>query len=329
MLFPVFLFGGGRRTDQTAGRGEGLTSSMTIAWDDAFKRNNIMWKVPRNIRMNDNSVVREDEIAVFYRDGKALAYLDRPDRYALTSQNVAILGWLQKVFTGVVQQAEVYYLQKRIFDGKFGSKEPFIFEDPDFDLIELRTFGEFRYRLKSPEAFVNQFVGTFGAATSAEIEDRIRDEMVKQVYVSLGTMKGDGMKVTQLATNLNEIEQRVLMETKPHFANLRPEGGPDGPDDGCPGADEGLPEVRVPAAGDAEVLWVVRHGPYRGHGLQALHQVREARRAGPEVLRRVRLPPDAHVLELQGGEPGEPEVLWLMRETAFRVIPWLPSSPLP
>jgi len=220
MFFPVFLFGGGRRTDQTAGRGEGLTSSMTIAWDDAFKRNNIMWKVPRNIRMNDNIVVREDEIAVFYRDGKALAYLDRPDRYALTSQNVAILGWLQKVFTGVVQQAEVYYLQKRIFDGKFGSKEPFIFEDPDFDLIELRTFGEFRYRLKSPEAFVNQFVGTFGAATSAEVEDRIREELVKQVYVSLGKMKEGGMKVTQLATNLNEIEQRILAETKPHFANL-------------------------------------------------------------------------------------------------------------
>jgi len=220
MFFPVFLFGGGRRTDQTAGRGEGLTSSMTIAWDDAFKRNNIMWKVPRNIRMNDNIVVREDEIAVFYRDGKALAYLDRPDRYALTSQNVAILGWLQKVFTGVVQQAEVYYLQKRIFDGKFGSKEPFIFEDPDFDLIELRTFGEFRYRLKSPEAFVNQFVGTFGTATSAEVEDRIREELVKQVYVSLGKMKEGGMKVTQLATNLNEIEQRILAETKPHFANL-------------------------------------------------------------------------------------------------------------
>jgi len=44
--------------------------------------------------------------------------------------------------------------------------------------------------------------------------------MVKQVYVTLGKMKGGGMKVTQLATNLNEIEQRVLMETKPHFANL-------------------------------------------------------------------------------------------------------------
>jgi len=220
MIFPVFLFGGARRTDQTAGRGEGVTTSMTVAWDDQFKRGNIMWKVPRNIRMNDNIVVREDEIAVFYRDGKALAYLDRPDRYALTSQNVAILGWLQRVFTGIVQQAEVFYLQKRIFDGKFGSKDPYVFEDPDFDLIELRTFGEFRYRIGSAEAFINQFVGTFGAATSAEVEDRIRDEMVKQLYVTLGKMKSDGLKVTQLATNLNEIEQRVLMETKPHFENL-------------------------------------------------------------------------------------------------------------
>ncbi len=220
MIAPVFIFGGGRRTDQTAGRGEGIAGSMTVAWDDQFKRTNIMWKVPRNIRMNDNIVVREDEIAVFYRDGKALAYIDRPDRYALTSQNAPILGWLMKVFAGVVQQAEVYYLQKRIFDGKFGSKDPFIFEDPDFDLIELRTFGEFRYKVGSPEAFINQFVGTFGNQTSAEVEDRIREEMVKQVYVTLGKMKEGGMKVTQLATNLNEIEQRVLMETKPHFATL-------------------------------------------------------------------------------------------------------------
>src|SRR2546425_1993452 len=102
-MIPIsFFFGGARRTDQTAGRKEGIIGAMTVAWDDQFKRQNIMWKVPRNIRMNDNIVVREDEIAVFYRDGKVLAYLDRPDRYALTSQNVAVLGWLQKVFTGVV-----------------------------------------------------------------------------------------------------------------------------------------------------------------------------------------------------------------------------------
>lgn len=220
MIPTLFFFGGAKRTDQTAGRGEGLTSSMTIAWDDQFKRTNIMWKVPRNIRMNDNIVVREDEIAVFYRDGKALAYLDRPDRYALTSQNVAILGWLQKVFTGVVQQAEVFYLQKRIFDGKFGTQEPFLFQDPDFDMIQLRAFGDFRYRIKEPEVFINQFVGTFGAATSADVEDRIKDELVKQLNVTLGKMKQAGLKVVDFAASLNDIEQGTLANAKPHFANL-------------------------------------------------------------------------------------------------------------
>ncbi|TLZ90496.1 MAG: SPFH domain-containing protein, partial [Methanobacteriota archaeon] len=160
-MIPIgFFFGGGKRTDQTAGHKEGIGGSMTIAWDDQFKRQNIMWKVPRNVRMNDNVVVREDEIAVFYRDGKVLAYLDRPDRYALTSQNAPILGRLIQALSGVVQQAEVYYLQKRIFDGKFGTQDAFLFQDPDFDMVQLRAFGDFRYRLKDPETFINQFVGT-------------------------------------------------------------------------------------------------------------------------------------------------------------------------
>src|SRR5439155_1492168 len=74
-MIPIsFFFGGAKRTDQTAGRKEGLIGAMTVAWDDQFKRQNIMWKVPRNIRMNDNIVVREDEIAVFYRDGKVVDF---------------------------------------------------------------------------------------------------------------------------------------------------------------------------------------------------------------------------------------------------------------
>ncbi len=67
-----------------------LIGADTFKWEDIDKRNNIMFRIPRNIRFNDNIVVREDEIAVFYRDGKALAYIDRPDRYALTSLNAPI-----------------------------------------------------------------------------------------------------------------------------------------------------------------------------------------------------------------------------------------------
>ena len=36
--------------------------SITVTWDDQYKQDNVMWNVPRNIRLNDNIVVREDEM---------------------------------------------------------------------------------------------------------------------------------------------------------------------------------------------------------------------------------------------------------------------------
>ena len=75
----------------------------TLNWDDTAKANNLMWRAPRNIRFNDNIVVREDEYAVFLRDGKALAYIDRPDRYALSSLDAPVIGPIMKLF-GVQQK---------------------------------------------------------------------------------------------------------------------------------------------------------------------------------------------------------------------------------
>jgi membrane protease subunit (stomatin/prohibitin family) len=194
-----------------------LIGADTFKWEDIDKRNNIMFRLPRNIRFNDNVVVREDEIAVFFRDGKALAYIDRPDRYALTSLNAPIVGKIVQYLSGVQQQAELIYLQKRAFDGKFGSKQPYQFRDKDFGMVNLRVFGEFRYKIAAPENFVNQFVGTFNFATSAEVEERIKEQVVILIYDSLGDMKQQGMGVADIASNLTNIEQVVLTRVKDHF----------------------------------------------------------------------------------------------------------------
>ncbi len=198
-------------------KGGSLFGSTTMEWEDQFKQGNIMWKVPRLIRLNDNVVVREDETAVFYRDGKALWYIDKPGRYALTDLNAPIVGGLVKALTGIQQQAEVYYLQRRILDGKFGSKEPYAFRDKDFDIVMLRLFGEMRYRISDPSIFVNQFVGTFAAETSADVEERIRDQVVLLVYNVLGKMKDQQVSVLDLPSNLMNIEEAVLASAKSAF----------------------------------------------------------------------------------------------------------------
>ncbi|HTY89965.1 MAG TPA: SPFH domain-containing protein [Methanocella sp.] len=190
---------------------------MTIAWTDGEKRNNVMWKVPRNIRFNDNIVVREDEIAVFYRDGKALDYIDRPDRYALTSMNAPIVGNIAKWLSGAQQQAEVYYIQKKVFDGKFGSKQPYVFEDKTFQLIKLSLFGEFRYKVSNPTSFINYFVGTLNISTAADVEDRIKEQVVTSMYNVLGKLKDKSLGVINLAANLKNIEQIFLEDSKTDF----------------------------------------------------------------------------------------------------------------
>ena len=151
----------GRKKESDAGKS--VIGSTTIEWDSQNKEGNIMWKVPRLIKLNDNIVVRADETAVFFRDGKVLTYFDKPNRYALTDFNAPIVGGLLKFFTGVQQSAEVYYLQNRYIDGKFGSQGPYQFVDPVFGIVNLRVFGEFRWKISSPENFINKF-----AALTAE-----------------------------------------------------------------------------------------------------------------------------------------------------------------
>jgi len=200
----------GKKSDGIPATGGSVMGSTTIVWEDQFKEGSALWKAPRNIRLNDNIVVREDEIAVFYRDGKVLTYFDQPNRYALTSINAPVVGKLLKFFTGVQQQAEVYYVPKRYLDGKFGSAQPYQFTDPTFGVVNLKLYGEYRWKISSPELFINQFVGTFGAESSDDVEARMKEQLVILVYNALGKMKQGGLKVTDLAANLLNIEQEVL-----------------------------------------------------------------------------------------------------------------------
>jgi membrane protease subunit (stomatin/prohibitin family) len=131
--------------------------------------------------------------------------------------NAPVVGKIVKFLSGVQQQAEIVYLQKRVFDAKFGSKQPYQFRDQEFGMVNLRIFGEFRYKVTSPENFVNQFVGTLNFATSAEVEDRIKEQMVVIIYDSLGDMKKDGLGVADIASNLTTIEQVVLARCSDHF----------------------------------------------------------------------------------------------------------------
>ncbi len=194
---------------------EGADARKTFFWVDENKGENVMWRIPRNIRWNDNVVVREDEYAVFFRDGKALHVFDRPGRYALTTENVPVLGTIVKKITGVQQIGEIYYLQRRELRGKFGTSEPLSFRDPDFGVVRIRAFGKFAYKVVDPMLLITEFVGTKGYSSSQEIIDWLKDQIVMDLNDTVGELKmKNNMSILDLPAYLQEIEQLLLAKLK-------------------------------------------------------------------------------------------------------------------
>jgi membrane protease subunit (stomatin/prohibitin family) len=60
-------------------------------------------------------------------------------------------------------------------------------------------------------------VGTFAINTSDAVESRLKEQIVLLVFNALGRMKDTGMKVTDIATNLQNIEQGVLSNAPSNF----------------------------------------------------------------------------------------------------------------
>ena len=193
-------------------RGEkGNVARKTFAWEDSAKGENVMYRYPRNIEFNDNVVVREDENAVFFRDGKALHNFDRAGRYAITTTTVPILGKLGAVISGIKQLGEIYFIQKRELRGNFGTVEPLAFRDPEFTYARIRAFGKFSYKVEDPLLFITQFVGTEGMSSSDKIIDWLKAELIQSLNDTLGELqKNKRMSIVDLPAYLNEIEQLVL-----------------------------------------------------------------------------------------------------------------------
>ena len=190
---------------------KGNVARKTFAWEDGTKGENVMYRFPRNIEWNDNVVVREDEYAIFFRDGKAMHNFDQAGRYAMTTTTVPVLGKLGAAVTGVKQLGEIYFLQKRELRGKFGTSEPLTFRDTDFGLVRIRAFGKFAYKVEDPMLFITKFVGTEGMSSSDKVIDWLKDELVQCLNDSLGQLKRDkNMAVVDIPAYLNEMEQIVI-----------------------------------------------------------------------------------------------------------------------
>ena len=92
-----------------------------IEWKNA-KKDDVVYKFPdERIKWGDTLIVKENQWAVFYRDGKAYDVFEA-GRHVLSTADVPLLGGIIKAVAGNVFQANVVFVSKAQFDGKFGGR---------------------------------------------------------------------------------------------------------------------------------------------------------------------------------------------------------------
>ena len=185
--------------------------------------NQMVYRVPESgsgdFRLGSQVIARENQTAVFFRDGKALDTFG-PGRHTITTANVPLLiNILGTLFKGQSPfKAEVYFVNMRDFiDMKWGTPEPISLRDKDLGLARLRANGRYSMAIADPQMFVAKIVGTQGLYQTSQIEDYLRGIVISRLTDLLGETKAG---LFDLPALFDEMSAAVKVKAVEDFAAL-------------------------------------------------------------------------------------------------------------
>jgi excisionase family DNA binding protein len=187
------------------------------------KRDEMVRRMPEygsgDFRLGSQVIVREPQVAVFFRDGKAMDDFG-PGRHTITTANLPILSQLIGLATSgkTPFTAEVFFVNMREFlDEKWGTAEPIPLRDTDLGLVRLRAFGTYSIQVDDPKLFVTKIVGAQGIYETDQITRFLRGIIVAKMTDLLGEL---GKGLFDLPALYDEIGAGSKAKVQDDFANL-------------------------------------------------------------------------------------------------------------
>lgn len=141
-----------------------------------------------DIKFGAQLIVRENQSAVFFKDGKGLDVFGA-GRHTLSTLNLPVLTRVLSLPWAFKSpfRAEVYFINMKVFTSmKWGTKEPVAFKDTELGMVRIRAFGNYTMKVTQPLLFINSIVGTMGQYTSDMISDYLRGVIISRLNDLLG-----------------------------------------------------------------------------------------------------------------------------------------------
>lgn len=180
-----------------------------IEWTNAGP-DQIVWRYPSNrIKWGSQLIVMENQAAIFYRDGKALDTFLAGRHKLTTSSMPGLVGWFQKKIKGDVFEATCVFVSRSQFQGKFGGR------GQTSDLAPLMFHGNFWYRVKEPNIFVQDVVGNQNAFTTKKVNDYLRAFMNERIIDEFAHYD-----LQTVFTQLDETSMKVKTKVRMAFERL-------------------------------------------------------------------------------------------------------------
>ena len=179
----------------------------------------LSWRFPMQdfeIQNGGMLTVRESQVAVFVNEG-VVADVFGPGNHKLTTNNLPLLTNLKnwdKLFDSPFK-SDVYFFSTRIQTGrKWGTVQPITIRDKDFDMIRVRAFGMYSYRIADAKKFFTEISGTRDTYTRDDVEEQLRGITLATMASSLG---GANVSFLDMAANQALMAQQIKGELVKSF----------------------------------------------------------------------------------------------------------------
>jgi membrane protease subunit (stomatin/prohibitin family) len=169
------------------------------------------------IKWGAQLTVRESQVAVFFRDGRAITAF-KPGRYVLKTQNIPVLTkWVTSFGYGPKSpfRSEVYFVSTKLQHGLgWGTAQPILFRDTELQMVRLRAHGTYSMRIVEPTIFLNRMVGTQGLYSSPQIEDYLRSILTARLVDVFG---GVVKSVFDMPSQYDEVAAALKARARADF----------------------------------------------------------------------------------------------------------------